>query len=342
MDKKRFTPIWDSQGYKTRFDELVKYETTIRRGKLVLADDSCREVKPCEEEAIVQSCNEGLSSGSMPAYASMAVGQQFSRFDSETLVISGRADEIIDLLDFCRLLKNLDGYNVSNLMMYKYYKIENLSYVLRNGMIFMEKVNSWSDASENIFLKEGLVDTLEGERLNTDDMSDAVFGQSWTYASENDKMWRKFSPDPDKSGVRIRASFLKLMAAVFIDASCMADTLMGKVEYKTLKEFEDYYNKKSKSDAYIFLRNELPDSLFVKKDEFSYEEELRVVKMLDTVEYKKYKGCKRIAFKVDIDDFIDEFVLDPRLNDAEYESRKRKLIEIGADGSKIFRSSLSI
>lgn len=84
----------------------------------------------------------------------------------------------------------------------------------------------------------------------------------------------------------------------------------------------------------------MPYTQFLKRYEFNHEKEFRIIKMLDSSVAARANRYKRLAFKVDIENFIERYVLDPRLDNKTFCKQKHQLVKLGADPSKISKSSL--
>ena len=84
----------------------------------------------------------------------------------------------------------------------------------------------------------------------------------------------------------------------------------------------------------------MPYSQFLKRSEFEHEKEFRIIKMLDSPTADYAKNYKRLSFNIDVNTFIESYLLDPRLDEKSYQRIKQSLVNIGADESKISMSEL--
>jgi len=233
-------------------------------------------------------------------------------------------------------IKNLE--ELSDIPLYKYFSLNNLSYMLNGKKLFVDNISkSWEDCYENFFLKSYF--NLHNQPLGTDNLIPSFFGQSWTTKTESDAMWRIYSSD--KNGIRIKTNAKKLFDAIYINDKAMANTWFGKVKYDIMQNFyQELNNEIQQQEAYQVFQFTLPKTQFMKRKEFDHEDEFRLIVMMDSEETVKYNQYKRIAYNIDIDDFIEEYCLDPRLLDGEFETQKQKLITLGADSNKIIKSNL--
>lgn len=230
-----------------------------------------------------------------------------------------------------------DLNKLDNVILYKYFSIKNLGYLIDNSKLYIDKIDSWEDCYENFFLKCNFI--KDGYNVEADNLIPGVFGQSWTTKKESDAMWRIYSND--KCGIKIKTTAKKLFKVYYIDDECMANTWFGKVKYDSMQDIINSVEGKIKQQMlYEVFQYTFPETEFMKRTEFWHEEEFRVVVMLDSQRINKHKGCRRLAYNIDVSDFIDEFCLDPRLSDTEFDEQKEKLIKLGVNGNKIIKSNL--
>lgn len=231
-----------------------------------------------------------------------------------------------------------DINDLSKTPLYKYFSIENLSYLLKARKLFIDKIEKWDDCYENFFLKCQF--SIDGRYVDAKSLIPGIFGQSWTMKQESDAMWRIYSGN--KTGVKIKTNALKLFKVLYVDDECMANTWFGNVKYDTMKNFQTYIegliSKQSSTEVFQFI---LPETEFMKRTEFDHEGEFRIVVMLDSNQTKQYQQYERLAYNIiDIDNFIEEICLDPRLTDTEFDSQKQQLENLGVDKNKIVKSKL--
>lgn len=172
-----------------------------------------------------------------------------------------------------------------------------------------------------------------------------AFGQSWTTREETDVMWRIYSKEDNTGGVnksrilfgvRIGTTARKLLKLIYVDDSSMANAWIGKVRYMSEAEINQ-----TLSGGISAINNALADSFFNKRNEFDHEWEFRAMTLLDSNTIRKTQSYKRIAFDVlDMEDFIESYVLDPRLTPDNYDILRNQLITMGVNPSKIKQSSL--
>lgn len=152
-------------------------------------------------------------------------------------------------------------------------------------------------------------------------------------------MWRIYSRD--KNAVRIKTNAYKLFNAVCLNDECIARTWIGKVEYDEMRRFNNELKSEIKgNDINGVFQKILPKTYFMKRKEFRHEKEFRIVFLLDSTEVDNYKMYKRLAFRINVNYFIEEYCLDPRLTDKEYSKQKSNLMEQGVNSKMIRKSDL--
>ena len=257
---------------------------------------------------------------------------------TDSLIINGEVKRPPERHYFDSHLMNMRIDEFQNMTLYKFYNFNSLKILLTNSMLYIDRVNTWEDVYENFFLKAHFFSKTYNTSIDTSEIANAVFGQSWTYAPETDAMWRIYSQN--KTGVRIQTNVIKLFTSIFVDDECIADTWLGKVEYNSEEDMNDFIVRETETDPNSIWRNLMPYSQFLKRSEFEHEKEFRIIKMLDSSTAEIAKQYKRLAFKININDFIESYLLDPRLDEKTFEQLRRDLVNLGADPHKISKSSL--
>ncbi len=231
---------------------------------------------------------------------------------------------------------NIDDFD--RIILYKYYSLDSLKYLLQDQKLYINKVSSWDDKYENFFLKCQF--SYGNESDTAEKFVNSIFGQSWTTSPETDALWRIYSQD--KKGIRVRTTARKLFDALYIDNESMSNLWFGKVKYdymsSFIKQIEHIIYKEPRTDK--VFEEILPESEFMKRKEFAHEEEFRAILMLNLEQTAKFQNYKRLAFDINLADFIDEYCFDPRLNKDVCDLQRIKLVEMGVDSYKITRSTL--
>lgn len=124
------------------------------------------------------------------------------------------------------------------------------------------------------------------------------------FASENAGLWRLYG---EEKGVAIRTTWGSLRRSLAGTADCVRDVFYGKVDYRSAQD--DRRIPPTYTDHY-----------FVKRSEFSHENEFRLVAHDESREHKfgepSLQGLPRLAtLPCDLDVLIEEVVVSPRLSE---------------------------
>lgn len=243
--------------------------------------------------------------------------------------------------------KNIFNGLELNTPIYKFFPLKYISALLQ-GNLYVGKVSSWEDVYENFLFKQRF-SLKNGTPILADSLICCNFGQSWTKSDETDAMWRIYSRIPEKliySGdfheldnvaVRIKTTAQKLYDAVYTDDSCMTSTYIGSVEYDSLNSIYQWLSNLKLSVGNLAWT--MAQSLFLKRQEFSHEEEVRIIISYAADDPRINKDI--IIFQIDPNSFIEEILIDPRLIGTKKEGVIREhLVEMGAQDNKIYTSKM--
>lgn len=227
---------------------------------------------------------------------------------------------------------------------YKFFPLKHISALLQ-GSLYVGKVSVWEDVYENFLFKQNF-SLVDGTPVKADNLIECNFGQSWTSSDETDAMWRIYSDihqgclndSFEDMAIRIKTTARKLFDAVYTDDNCMASTYIGAVCYLSQLELNGWLSELH-LDASANLARTMAESLFMKRIEFQHEHEVRII--ISYAQDDSRVTEKGITFAINPANFIDEYLIDPRLvnTDREKEVRQR-LIDLGSDETKIQTSQL--
>jgi hypothetical protein len=116
----------------------------------------------------------------------------------------------------------------------------------------------------------------------------------------------------------------------------MADTYIGLVQYKAQQDINADVLSLSPLDAGDFV-TEVVNGTFIKRTEFSHEQEVRIVRILDSTQMNKVGNL--LYFPIN-SQFIEELCIDPRADSKLTQQLTNDLINAGAPLDIITKSSL--
>ena len=222
-----------------------------------------------------------------------------------------------------------------NLPIYMILKMDYLVHIFKNEALYFSNVyNSWEDPYELFLLKHDIY--VEGKSLNAHYLKAAkqMYGQSWSLLKDSDALWRIYSHD--KMSVRIKTTFQKMMDVIDQTRGIMyCSPGFGKVEYKSIQEINIWINRLQEQGTGLFNMSFM-DSIFIKREEFSHEQEIRFV-LWKLDEYEPKDG---ICLHVNPFDLIEEIALDPRLDEEQFPSQKQIIDTIISNRIPIIKSEL--
>lgn len=203
---------------------------------------------------------------------------------------------------------------------YRCIHFERLLEMLLQKNIVLVKTKMWEDPYENFLfntkIKVGSIST------SLSSQADSIYGQCWTMKKETDAIWRIYSPT--KRSVIIKTKISKLAKVVSDSETLLEDRF--DTWRKAIAPVAYFSKNKMQNVIHQYSSLVLPDpniafdSLFTKRNEFRHEHEVRVIiqKRGQTPDdYYKNGERKFVKLAIDPNDFIEEILLDPRINESQ-------------------------
>lgn len=230
---------------------------------------------------------------------------------------------------------------------YRIFSIKRLIELLTDKKLYMSKVNSWEDVYENFFMKCKFYNhgyDVSGLK----EQSESIFGQCWSLTEDSDAMWRIYSLE--RNSVRIKTTLRKLVNIITYDRTIVTpdgigvinDTFLGAVKYKNKDELDNWIKIQVLDSKN--LANIIKDSLFIKRDCFQHESEIRVIYLADLNDDQKlvpYSIPTLISFDITPIELIDEIAFDPRVDMSFLNAYKDYIIKMFSfPENKITKSNL--
>ncbi|MBO4529899.1 MAG: DUF2971 domain-containing protein [Paludibacteraceae bacterium] len=231
----------------------------------------------------------------------------------------------------------LNGLNEDSVI-YKYFPMKYLKILLQDCLLRVGHTSKWEDVYENFFLKNEFVfKNLSGSGKR---LIGCVYGQSWTLQGESDAMWRIYSNKYREScAVRIKTTVGKLFSVIYpVDSKNPVhdtSTFIGRVNYLTDEELIQWQQRSIPASEMLRV---MMESFFVKRKPFEHEQEVRIIRTIPG-DFSDV-GVEFLEFEINPHQLIDEFVIEPRLTDAQCEGVRSQLIELGVSPEKISQSDL--
>ena len=221
--------------------------------------------------------------------------------------------------------------------------------IIRSRKLKVYKFSNWKDVYDNYGVQRKLNSNGEYAPI-IESFLDVFFSQSWTYADDAKTMRRLgvssiYDKNYDTQNdvvVRIKTTVKKIC-----DVLCVYDR-EDKNEGKNKKQIKravyvrevsylpsvEIENRIFKQNSGEHKGNYVIDSFFIKRANFRFERELRIVIGLQSDDNEINDDY--LSFSVDPNDFIEEYLIDSLSLDAhDVDDARRRLIDCGADQAKI-------
>lgn len=186
----------------------------------------------------------------------------------------------------------------------------------------------------NDFLLKQNYSLPDGTPVDVVNQAAGIFGQCWTLKSDSDAMWRIYSPNKDS--IRIRTTVGKLFDTLYVTNNNMADTYIGRVLYQNQTQIDADIQQISPVSGQDFLHY-MVNGAFIKRIEFDHEEEVRIIRLLDS--HDTLLEGNLLSFAIGRD-FIEELCIDSRTDVAQEQNYRAQLTAAGAPAAIITKSQL--
>lgn len=220
-----------------------------------------------------------------------------------------------ELLENYSLWVNLTPADVEtswNMPLYHILPYEHfISLLQSNSLHFVNVMKSWGNEPYELFYIRPQY-KLKNEPLSLDDHQNRYFAECWSTNEDSDAMWRIYS-GKNKDGVRIRTTLGKIVELLYsvIKVENFIPHI-GFVEYFSKKDIQQWVSANSVV-SFADWTNNLKESLFIKRDNFSHENEFRI--LLTESSQNSDNTYKHVSPYLSIPivpiDFIDEITLSP-------------------------------
>ena len=229
---------------------------------------------------------------------------------------------------------NENNKNEEVTYLYHFIPIEFLIPLIENKKLRLRRICDWSDPWENYLFKHLYVDAKK-EKNSGEDASRSFYAQCWTRQKDSNAFWEIYSRD--KLSIRIRTTIKKIKELPGDKPHYLSES--QEVNYYSTEELDTWIRKHAKQPIHRFFQHQGKESLFKKRKEFEYEQEFRIICILDT--HSKYKNEEFYDIDIpDIDDFIEEYCIDPRVDKTTEKLIRIVLSHLNIPNDKIIKSDL--
>jgi hypothetical protein len=197
---------------------------------------------------------------------------------------------------------------------------------LKTGENVLVKPELWNDPFENFILRSHFI--WNGEPV-TIGHREYFFGQCWTLQKASDALWRIYSPN--STGVRIRSTVRKLAQSLsnWRGEWAAQEAYVGKVQYLKNQDLLAFGKSILQGHKGPLTYKNLARTLLAKRPAFRHEREIRL--LFTPHDFHNFTNCM-VRYPVDPNNFVDQIMLDPRMDEADAAILKRKIAAAGFDG----------
>lgn len=226
---------------------------------------------------------------------------------------------------------------------YRFFNKDTFFKTLKENKLCLVRPNKWADPYENYILSSIGI-TPQGKRVGFEKLRNDFYAQCWTMKSECDGLWRNYGKglNGDSIAIKVKTSVNKLMDCFYDMTNNIFHSnsyFIGKVEYRNDEFFENI------SKTTISLIDHLtsiasPHSLLIKRNAFSYEEEVRLIfHKMNTDNPDDFKDVKNkwddsdkffVSFAPNI--LFDEVEIDPWLSEEDCNKIIKEIRDLGYTG----------
>ena len=217
--------------------------------------------------------------------------------------------------------------------LFRFMRTDRFLDLVTREVLVLRKPNKWDDPFEDFLSKTRAI--VDGQPIGFD-LTKGFFGQCWTTREECDGFWRNYCSLND--GVRIETTVGKLIRSIWDSSNRFRhlQRFVGRVEYLAEEELKARYA------GCLDYGHELTDqsnrgcaqTLLIKRTEFSYEHEVRVL-----ADDRDTDSDVR-EFPIRPRDLVDSIMFAPKMHTAQCEALTDWLVKHGFERHAISRSKL--
>lgn len=209
--------------------------------------------------------------------------------------------------------------------------------------LYFRRVTDWEDPYEDFIQKQTF--KWNYNRNGKPPFWPEYFGVCWTTLEESDAMWRIYSlktedlKSKDKRNdvaIKIKVDLESLEKRIKRSLSSEMEIMCRDVIYTEKDEIDFALDKLSNIEG-VKLQDLIINTLFVKREAFKHECEFRVVIQIPSISSFSKDDHLLIPFDTSI---IQEFVIDPRLQEEQSQEVEKELLKLGIYQYKIKKSKL--
>lgn len=215
--------------------------------------------------------------------------------------------------------------------LHRVFSLKRFRDILETRSMTLTRTPRWEDPFEN-FLLRATGRMPNGEEVSLRGLHDNYYGQCWTLREESDAMWRIYSPK--EMGVKLKTTARKLFDAVYDHEDRFSDLtyFLGLVQYLPEAQLVKIMSNPDITRALLFDGTGVNQvrTLLWKREEFSHEEEVRLIFCGDRKRHDL--DTDFYPFAIDPNGLFDEVVIDPRADESQVQEITEEICRRGYTG----------
>lgn len=213
--------------------------------------------------------------------------------------------------------------------LYHFIPYKHLLTLLQTGnLYFVNLFKAWGDEPYELFYyRPNYFHQVRNTQTPVDvkDVSMHFYAQCWTENRDSNAMWSIYA-GKNKDGVRITTTLGKIITLLYPIVGADVIPYIGFMDYKWKKDIKTWVANHA-NIQFTDWREASIDSLFIKRMNFNYEKEFRIVlsapSVLDNGQINPPQNG--LTKQININSFIDEITLSPFIDDTTRQRQYRKI-----------------
>lgn len=213
--------------------------------------------------------------------------------------------------------------------LYHFIPYKHLLTLLQTGnLYFVNLLNAWGDEPYELFYyRPNYFKQIGNSQVPVDvkNISTHFYAQCWTENRDSNAMWCIYAGEK-KDGVRITTTLGKIINLFYPVIDINAIPYIGFMDYMWKKDIKTWVSNRANLSFANWEKNSI-DSLFIKRMNFNYEKEFRIVlttpSVLDNGQINPPHDY--LTKQININNFIDEITLSPFIDDSILQKQYRKI-----------------
>jgi hypothetical protein len=216
---------------------------------------------------------------------------------------------------------------------YRVFPLEKILTSIHENQLFFVKTKLWEDPFEAFLLKQLFKYEVGSNNYPWKDVvKENFYGQCWTLLKETNFLWKIYAPNCD--GIIVKSSIRKMKQLFSDEYQEFGAFYLGKVVYWKEEKIKEHYQSNQIMQELLLgdWLGTILNSLFIKREEFEQEEEVRLI-FVDTNGGNKAIPLIKNGYLHErlhlFNELSDELIIDPRVDGIRAESIISLLKKLG-------------